>query len=56
MAVLRASSRKTNVQPATNFTGVVWEGDWADWNARRVAAQSQLADQSESAKTTRRTP
>ena len=48
----------TKIWPAahTNFTGVVWEGDWADRNARRVAAQSQLADQSESAKTTRRTP
>ena len=27
MAVLRASSRKTNVQPATNFTGVVFSDE-----------------------------
>jgi hypothetical protein len=29
----------------TNFTGQAWEHDWADWTARRVAAEKRLADQ-----------
>ena len=32
----------------TNFTGQVWEPDWADWTARRLAAEKKLAAQAAS--------
>jgi tetratricopeptide (TPR) repeat protein len=38
----------------TNLTGVAWEADWADWNARRAAAQARLAEQSAPVKSSRR--
>ena len=29
----------------TNFTGVVWEHDWADWTARRNEAENKIKEQ-----------
>jgi len=38
----------------TNFTGVAWEADWADWNARRTAAQLTLAEETSPLKAARK--
>ncbi len=46
----------TRVWPAarTNFTGVAWEGDWADWSARRTAAEGKIAEAVRPVKSSRR--
>jgi hypothetical protein len=33
-------------QAQTNYTGQAWEKDWADWSARRLAAQKEIIRQS----------
>lgn len=38
----------------TNFTGVAWEQDWADWNARRTTAQLTLAEETTPVKAARK--
>jgi len=38
----------------TNFTGVAWEEDWLDWNARRTEAQVKIADEITPVKTNRK--
>jgi len=40
----------------TNFTGITWEADWADWNARRADAQGKIAGETEPTRTNRRSP
>ncbi len=39
----------------TNFTGVLWESNWADWNARRAAAEAKLAQSGAPTKAPRQT-
>lgn len=39
----------------TNFTGVAWEPEWADWNTRRTAAEVKLAQTGAPTKAPRQT-
>lgn len=32
-------------QAQTNFTGVIWEHDWADWSARRDAIRAKIKEE-----------